>query len=493
MSNTRFRIIPAIDQSPALVQLAQHAGGKALLLAVFAFGLFLHGSRWWPELVVILAAMSFWPQFRRPLLTAATLYWLFSQHTNLKWSLLKKVFDTQGLATTTSLPAYGLSLVVATILFCAMYYYLVRRSQGTWLYRRPVATLLLGYIVCLTFASYAPLPATQQAWLWGFLIMLGHYFWYLAYSLHDRNAASDTKLPGTNFIYQFGHYQPFWGGSNTPFPKGATYLRKIEAKNAEQLAISQLKGIKLLYWAFILSLVLGILKMVVYGRPFYNLALPFHLVIPSVNDALAHTRAGEPYHWYINWAVMLIDFTKAMLTLSIWGHIIIATVRMAGFKALRNTWSPLQSKSIAEFWNRYYYYFKELLVEFFFYPTFLKYFKTRPRLRLFMATMAAAGLGNMLYHFIRDIHVIMGLGIWGALKAFHVYIFYSLLLGTAIGLSQIRNQRRKQSTHWFRRNITAPATVLGFYAICHVFGAPYSGYGLDVYFQFLLNMINIGV
>ena len=168
MSNTRFRIIPAIDQSPALVQLAQNAGGKVLLLAVFAFGLFLHGSRWWPELVVILAAMSFWPQFRRPLLTAATLYWLFSQHTNLKWSLLKKVFDTQGLATTTSLPAYGLSLVVATILFCAMYYYLVRRSQGTWLYRRPVATLLLGYIVCLTFASYAPLPATQQAWLWGF-------------------------------------------------------------------------------------------------------------------------------------------------------------------------------------------------------------------------------------------------------------------------------------------------------------------------------------
>ncbi len=94
-----------------------------------------------------------------------------------------------------------------------------------------------------------------------------------------------------------------------------------------------------------------------------------------------------------------------MLTLSIWGHIIIATCRMAGFKALRNTWSPLQSKTIAEFWNRYYYYFKELLVEFFFYPTFLRFFKTKPRLRMFMATMAAAGLGNMLYHFFRDITI----------------------------------------------------------------------------------------
>jgi hypothetical protein len=486
MSNTRIRIIPAIDQSPALVQLAQHAGGKVLLLAVFAFGLYLHGSRWWLELVLILAAMSFWPQFRRPLLTAATIYWLLSQHTGLKWGLLGHVFNTQDLGITTSWSTYWLSLVVTTILFCAMYYYLVKRSRGTWLYRRPVATLLVGYIILLTIASYAPLTATQQAYMWGFLIILGHYIWFLAYSLQDRNT-----VPGTKFIYQLGHYQPFWGGSNTPFPKGAAYLRKIEAKNAEELAISQLKGIKLLYWAFILSLVLGIFKMVVYGTPFYNLELPAHLDIPSLKDALAHTRSGDPYHWYINWAVLLVNFIKAMLTLSIWGHIIIATCRMAGFKALRNTCSPLRSKTIAEFWNRYYYYFKELLVEFFFYPTFLRFFKTKPRLRMFMATMAAAGLGNMLYHFFRDIHVIMELGIWGALKAFHIYVFYGLLLGTAIGLSQLRNQNRKHSTHWFRTYITAPVIVLGFYCIIHIFGLPYPGYGLDVYFQFLMHMIII--
>ena len=491
MSNTRIRIIPAIDQSPVLVQLAQHAGGKVLLLAVFAFGLYLHGSRSWQELVLILAAMSFWPQFRRPLLTAATLYWLFSQHTGLKWGLLKHVFDAQGPDTTTSWPAYSLSLVVTTILFCAMYYYLVRRSRNTWLYRRPVATLLAGYIILLTIASYAPLAATQQAYLWGFLIILGHYIWYLAYSLHDRNARPD--MPGTKFIYQLGHYQPFWGGSNTPFPKGAAYLRKIEAKNAEELAISQLKGIKLLYWAFILSIVLGIFKMAVYGKSFYSLSLPVHLDMPSVNDALAHTRSGEPYTWYMNWAVLLVDFTKAMLTLSIWGHIIIATCRMAGFKALRNTYSPLRSRTIAEFWNRYYYYFKELLVEFFFYPTFLRYFKKKPRLRMFMATMAAAGFGNMLFHFFRDIHIIMELGIWGALKAFQGYVFYGLLLGTAIGLSQLRNQHRKPATHWFRTWITAPATVLGFFCISHLFGLPYPGYGLDVFFQLLVNMMTFGL
>ena len=120
--------------------------------------------------------MSFWPQFRRPLLTAGTIYWLLSQHTRLKWGLLGHVFDVQGLAITTSWSTYWLSLVVTTILFCAMYYYLVKRSRGTWLYRRPVATLLVGYFILLMIASYAPLSATQQAYLWGFLIILGQLY-----------------------------------------------------------------------------------------------------------------------------------------------------------------------------------------------------------------------------------------------------------------------------------------------------------------------------
>jgi len=45
---------------------------------------------------------------------------------------------------------------------------------------------------------------------------------------------------------------------------------------------------------------------------------------------------------------------------------------MAGFATLRNTYRPLESRSIAEFWNRYYYYFKEMLISFFFYPTFFR-------------------------------------------------------------------------------------------------------------------------
>ena len=119
---------------------------------------------------------------------------------------------------------------------------------------------------------------------------------------------------------------------------------------------------------------------------------------------------------------------------------------MAGFLALRNTWRPLSSRSIAEFWNRYYYYFKELLVDCFFYPAFMRYFKTWGRWRLFAATVAAAGFGNALFHSLRDLNYVEDLGFWRALAGFQSYIFYTAVLSVGIGISQMRQQNIEKKT-----------------------------------------------
>src|SRR5205085_6867278 len=99
------------------------------------------------------------------------------------------------------------------------------------------------------------------------------------------------------------------------------------------------------------------------------------------------------------WASLLSHYIVAVLTMAVYGHYIIGYCRVAGFNALRNTYRPLEATTIADFWNRYYYYFKELLADFFFFPTYMRYFKTYPRLRVFAATFAAATVGNWLYHF----------------------------------------------------------------------------------------------
>ena len=111
----------------------------------------------------------------------------------------------------------------------------------------------------------------------------------------------------------------------------------------------------------------------------------------------------RPYSWYMSWAALISAFFESMLQMAVIGHIIIASARMAGFRLLRNTYRPLSSPNIAAFWNRYYFYFKELLVEFYYYPTFLRCFKQHLRVRLLFATFMAAGFGNAFYHFIRDI------------------------------------------------------------------------------------------
>jgi hypothetical protein len=182
-----------------------------------------------------------------------------------------------------------------------------------------------------------------------------------------------------------------------------------------------------------------------------------------------------------------------LLELSIRGHIIIACGRMAGFNLLRNTFKPLHSRTVAEFWNRYYYYFKELLVEFFFYPTFTRYFKQHRRLRIFAATIAAATFGNSIYHFLHDFSIIAELGLWRAVSGFHTYLFYSLLLGVGIGISQLRNQgkpRLANDAPWWRKGM-ATFGVLAFFCLIEVFDQEGRSHSLLQCTRFFLHLFYI--
>ena len=68
-----------------------------------------------------------------------------------------------------------------------------------------------------------------------------NYLWFIAYALTDKNSK-----PAKELTLELTAFRPLWGSTNTPFPKGAAYLRRIEAKTPEQLAVVQLKGLKLL-------------------------------------------------------------------------------------------------------------------------------------------------------------------------------------------------------------------------------------------------------
>jgi hypothetical protein len=458
-----FRLIPRLETYPRVVEFSQTIAGKALLLALFGYGLYyatwlhyLTNPRWKVQ-ICFLVAVTVLPKYRRILLVAGTLVWACGIW--WKWAEHPQIIQA----------AISLTLA-ALILWSAM------RFRSSWIACRPVLT---GFAALVFAASYLPRGGSLRSAAFSFLPVAGAYVWFLAYSLMDIGSKRRDPV-----AMQVGIYQPIWGSSNTPFPKGAAYLRRIEAQNPLQLAVAQIKGLKLLWWSIVLDLFLNYAFIpLVHG----------YLNVPLYDFVFHLSLVRAPFKWYMGWASLICEFIENMVRFSIWGHRIVAVCRMAGFNALRNTYRPLASRSIAEFWNRYYYYFKELLVDCFFYPAFLRYCKKWGRWRLFAATAAAAGFGNAFFHFFRDLNYIDDQGFFHALVGFQAYIFYVIVLSVGIGISQMR-QRKHENVGWIRSRIVAPLCVGLFFCLLHVFDFTYFAYKrypIQEAFRFLGHLFNL--
>ncbi len=451
-----FRIIPRIDTYPVIVNFAQTFAGKLLMLALFALGLRFATEDWLP-LGLCLAVIAFVPLRRRLLVTAATLIFTFA----VPWTKFPH-------------PVYTSALLFFVILIGAMFFWLALALPRSIIGRHPVFLLLTCYSLLIVFAVYFPNTTPIYVTVWDFTYTFGLYLWFIAYSLLDLTAKDRD-----DFSSQLGAYRPFWGSTVTPFPKGASYLRRIEARDSQQLAVTQLKGLKLLAWSLLIS----------FFARYYMDFVHHYLAIPTFREEFFRSVRHTPDPWYVCWVSLFSEFFEEIMTISIWGHRFIAICRMAGFNALRNTYRPLSSRTIAEFWNRYYFYFKELLVDVFFYPVFLNFFKKRKKLRIAVATFAAAGFGNAFYHFIRDLNYISQLGLWRAFTAYHVYLVYCTVLASAIAISQMR-KRRPPPPGFLRGRVVPVFCVVLFYCLLHVFDYTERAYPITEHFRFLAHLFD---
>ncbi|HLJ28056.1 MAG TPA: hypothetical protein VKY85_15200 [Candidatus Angelobacter sp.] len=444
----RFRLIPSVEANPRIIKFSQTVLGKVALLALF--GVIL--SRFddvWPAKLAIVSAMAFVPKARRILVLFGTIL-----ATNFFWfehSFLERIAAAEALHPT------HIKLAIWVILpFAAMsvaFMWIAATYRNSLVGRRPLICLLAMYGTLLIAASYVPFHGALRYTLWAFLFVFASYFWYLAYAVSDC-----ATRGGDNIAYQFGSFHAFWGSTSVPLPKGSGYWRRIEAKTEEELAITMIKGVKLMAWCFLLAFVSRGFNMLIYQK----------LGVPAFQTTLSVFFQGRPFTVATNWSSLVAECLAGLLSFSIWGHTIIATCRMAGFRALRNTYAPLSSQTVAEYWNRYFYYYKELLVEMFFYPAFIRFFKRNPTIRIFFATFAAAWFGNNLFHLMRDVHVVASFGLAKAIIGYP-YAFYSVILALGISISQIRSRRLDRTRGWIRTRLWAPACVFTFYCLLHVF------------------------
>jgi hypothetical protein len=451
-----FRLIPRIETYPAVVAFAQTPIGKVVLLAIFGLGI----RFFFPDLPSVLAVMlplaliTFMPEYRRFVLAVSP-------------------FGIVAMQTVSQPLQLGLTFAVIALAIC-LYWSAMRWPESEFA-RRPVLFLLTGFALLIVIASSRTPQSVAYSAIWAFVGVVSSYLWFIAYALTDRNSnpAKETTLELTAL-------RPLWGSTATPFPKGAAYLRRVEAKTGEQLAVVQLKGLKLLAWAILLAVLQGLWIRFFHG----------YLRIPTPDQALTMSVRGTPVAWHLRWACQLLAYFELIFTFSIFGHRIIAVCRMAGFNALRNTYRPLSSTTIMEFFNRFYYYFKELLVDFFFYPSFLRYFKRHKRIRMIFATFAAAFFGNSLYHLMRDWQIVRDDGLWNAISNYQVLFFYNAFLAAGLCVSQLRKRNTKPGG--FVRARLLPAVGVGFfYCILNVFDSDERMYPLVEHLKYLAGLFFI--
>ncbi|RJG03893.1 hypothetical protein D3878_21755 [Noviherbaspirillum sedimenti] len=450
-NSRQLRDLWAIDQRERVVRLAQSAIGKVVLVGLCAAMARLAGVG--VLFVLLAAAFAYLPKWRNWIVLAGAVTAVV-RNPKAELAGTGAILLQEGLQAALA-PTLGAAALIVYFACACGALALVRRNKTLFLARRPVVSLLGVTALLCGLASAPLLHGLPRAALWAFLTVFTAYIWFFAYALMDQR----SREPGP-LLFQVGILHPFWGSSATPLGKGAAFLRKHQSKSAEELAVTQLKGLKLLAWALLLILVNKVLVELFEVR----------LGIPRPELAYAAFMKGAPLPIWSNWASLVWATFGGTLTLAIWGHKIIAVARLAGYRLPRNTWRPLESRTLAEFWNRYYYYFKELLVEFFFFPTFLRVFRKHPRLRVFFATFMAAGVGNAIYHFIGDIEAVAIMGLWPAAESYASYLFYCVVLATGIGISQARMSAGRKPSPTFMGSLWSVLCVWSFFVCLHVFG-----------------------
>ena len=189
-------------------------------------------------------------------------------------------------------------------------------------------------------------------------------------------------------------------------------------------------------------------------------------------------------------ATTLLDLISFMLFFAGVMHFKVGIWRICGYRIDPYYNKPWLATDLMTFWTRFAYHYREFLVRAFYYPTFFRYAGLSRNLRIFIASMAAAGLGNLIWHitersFFNDpvwLEVSYVLGTWP----------YFLFLGLGIGVSQIylmrRRRRRKPWSRdwWLVKDVVAVYLVLQYFAMIHIFSRPTDGSTVGDLFRLFL-------
>jgi hypothetical protein len=193
-------------------------------------------------------------------------------------------------------------------------------------------------------------------------------------------------------------------------------------------------------------------------------------VITGYRSLLDAPSLGPPPGILTVWSVLIDEFLRFYFVWSAIAHLKVGLWRLFGYDIEPYFQLPFLSTNLVEFWRRYSYYYRAFLVQAFYYPVFLRCFKQKPMLRIFTATLAAACVGNFIYHLVFQL-LMDGYSTSVLLSQFRTLPYY-VILGLAISFTQIwlikRGRRTRRPWTFDRRlglDVLAVCGTIGFFIL----------------------------
>ena len=135
---------------------------------------------------------------------------------------------------------------------------------------------------------------------------------------------------------------------------------------------------------------------------------------------------------------------------------------------------PWLATNLVAFWSRFTYHYREYLVRAFYYPVFFRYFKRQPTLRVVAGTVAAAGVGNLVWGHISQTAFYFGSDIDKFALTARTWPYF-LLLAVGIGLTQLylikvkRKRRPWSKDRYLLRDVLSVYLTIQFYGLIQIF------------------------
>ena len=442
---------------------AEHPAGKCVLIALGSAGLFLGDVDHWKYASSVLALVCFAPKWRKKILGLAALVSIPLLGNRASIYLSRAAGHAQVSGWLSSDLFFGI-IAAGTIIAASKFSDWARSHK-----LNPIWPPLGFYLVIRIFESLLPMGSVVL-----YLMLVLSYF-VATYSftwIMDISSQRSDREKG--ILQSLGWYNPLWLTSSfiVPLTGHHYWEQEDQAARSDQVALARIKGLKLLYWGVVLTFVRDLIEAIAYGGSrwpiLYDLRTPFGYV-PPIAHALSMIRYTE-FSVIQAWSIVLIDFAMLTVTFVASGHVAVGVYRMLGFDLPRNTQHLFKTRSVADFFQRYYHFYKEFILKYFFYPAFFLGPRAYPRLRIFLATLLSVGVVNGLVGFFLD-YSPSGIeySLLNELNSNKSHLIYCLLMSAGIAASLILNLDRTPEPISGLRRLWILLRVFMFFAVIRVF------------------------